>query len=498
MKTLSPDNWFLNDHLTPRVPPYTSGNLVVPLVDGAAYMRDLHQHLSAMGMGDYMHLAAWRLTPSEQLIRGHDVSSPFLEQVKDMISNGVEVKAIVWHFPGSELGILPGIAIANGNIKFVRGINEMASHHGIAILDNRLCRGVFSSHHQKAIVLKSQGVDTAYVGGTDIAVDRWDTPLHNSPPERTKKRWDAWHDVQCRVQGPAVIQLWDNFTERWNDLTPPHPRSLAPGGHTPPPIDQSIRPAYIQGNGTHHVQLLRTLAGQNVYSFAPNGEQTVRLAYERAIDLAEHYVYVEDQYLWPCSVVDKLGQAAARGVKIIIVVAHKFELGRNPWYNHLRYQALEKIRGDYPENVFVYTLQQHNLGVDIYVHSKLMIIDDIYAAIGSANMNSRSFTTDTELHIAVLDAETKSATINGETVTICHFAKKLRTSLWMEHLGIADIDLIDDPIDRNTGRPAEWPDDQLSYTGLPMQKHHAICYRVPQPRWGRPNWLLNRFMNPRT
>lgn len=447
MQTISPDNWFLNEHQIPRTPHYTSGNLVVPLIDGEAYMRNLHQHLSAMDTGDYLHLAGWRLTPSEQLVRDRDASGPFLEQMKDLISKGVAVKAMIWYFPGSGLGFIPGLSHANGNIRFVRGINEMSSPLGIAILDNRLRGRVLSSHHQKAIVLRSQGVDCAYVGGTDIALDRWDTPLHNSPPERSEGHFDAWHDVQCLVHGPAVAQIWDNFTERWNDRTPPHSWSLAPGGDIPPLIDVSTRPAQTGYTGTHHVQVLRTLPSGNVYSFAPNGEQTIRLAYERAIGLAEHYVYVEDQFLWPCSVVDKLSSAAARGVKVVLVLARKYGHGLNRWHYHLRYQALEKIRNNYPENVFVFHLQQPNLGSDIYVHSKLMIVDDRYAAIGSANICSRAFTTDPELHIAVLDTETESGTINGESVTVCRFAKKLRTSLWMEHLGISDPNLIDDPID---------------------------------------------------
>ncbi|MFC2000373.1 hypothetical protein ACFLXE_06425, partial [Chloroflexota bacterium] len=325
-------------------------------------MSELRKRFLAMNPGDYLHIAGWRVTPEEQLSRDIGEVHSFLEEVKELISRRVNVRAMVWYVPGSILAFMPGFVHARGNIKFVRGINNLGFNNGVAVLDSRLRGGVLSSHHQKAIVLHSGGVDYAYVGGIDIAADRWDSRAHDSSPERSKERFDGWHDIQCGVHGPAVCQIWDNFTERWNDRTSPHHRPFIPGGNVPSLIDPSDRPTQISSVGTHYVQVLRTLACEGVYSFAPEGEQTIRLAYERAIDLAEHYIYLEDQYFWPCSVVERLAAAAERGVMIIMVLTHRFGSGVGRWHNGLRKAALERVKGEHPENLFVYHLQQPNLG----------------------------------------------------------------------------------------------------------------------------------------
>jgi phosphatidylserine/phosphatidylglycerophosphate/cardiolipin synthase-like enzyme len=56
----------------------------------------------------------------------------------------------------------------------------------------------------------------------------------------------------------------------------------------------------------------------------------------------------------------------------------------------------------------------------IYVHSKILIVDDLYANIGSPNANPRSFYVDTELSAAMYDPNE---------------VKELRLRLWAEHLG---------------------------------------------------------------
>src|SRR5207245_2814311 len=89
-------------------------------------------------------------------------------------------------------------------------------------------------------------------------------------------------------------------------LTPSSETSLnvcePPGPRTGVPPRISATPSGGPGISTHNLQVLRTLAC-GVYSFAERGEQTVRLAYERAIERGEHFVYIEDQFLWPCSLV---------------------------------------------------------------------------------------------------------------------------------------------------------------------------------------------------
>lgn len=63
----------------------------------------------------------------------------------------------------------------------------------------------------------------------------------------------------------------------------------------------------------------------------------------------------------------------------------------------------------------------------VYVHSKVVIVDDVYMTIGSNNINYRSMTYDTELSVAFVDITTlKSA----DDVTVAHLAWNTRLSLW--------------------------------------------------------------------
>jgi phosphatidylserine/phosphatidylglycerophosphate/cardiolipin synthase-like enzyme len=82
-------------------------------------------------------------------------------------------------------------------------------------------------------------------------------------------------------------------------------------------------------------------------------------------------------------------------------------------------------------------------GYPIYVHSKVTIVDDVWAAVGSANLNRRSWTHDSELTPAVLDErrdprEPRDPGGLGDGARV--FARQLRLDLMREHLGRADGD----------------------------------------------------------
>ena len=90
-------------------------------------------------------------------------------------------------------------------------------------------------------------------------------------------------------------------------------------------------------------------------------------------------------------------------------------------YDHARYWFGFKDLIDNPR-VHVLTIR------DYYVHTKVMIVDDIFVSIGSANMNRRGLTHDAELNAFVLDGRVEDG--------VRKFARDLRTRLWSEHLGM--------------------------------------------------------------
>jgi phospholipase D1/2 len=94
------------------------------------------------------------------------------------------------------------------------------------------------------------------------------------------------------------------------------------------------------------------------------------------------------------------------------------------------------------------------LALQIYVHSKLMIIDDRITLIGSANINDRSLlgSRDSEIAVVIEDKEVVSSKMNGKPWEAGKFSLSLRLSLWAEHLGLhrGEVSHIMDPIDDST------------------------------------------------
>jgi phosphatidylserine/phosphatidylglycerophosphate/cardiolipin synthase-like enzyme len=98
------------------------------------------------------------------------------------------------------------------------------------------------------------------------------------------------------------------------------------------------------------------------------------------------------------------------------------------------------------ERVGIYDIENED-GTPIYVHAKVCVIDDVWATVGSDNLNRRSWTHDSELSCAVIDSEVDDRIPldpGGLGDRSRKFARALRLSLWVEHLGRSpdDADLL--------------------------------------------------------
>jgi phosphatidylserine/phosphatidylglycerophosphate/cardiolipin synthase-like enzyme len=172
-------------------------------------------------------------------------------------------------------------------------------------------------------------------------------------------------------------------------------------------------------------------------------------------------------------------------LKVIILLAKELEF-TGPMrvaHHEMRNEALNAVIGKSVGQVFVYTLEQTSSAHEpIYVHSKLTLIDDRYAGVGSVNVNKRSHTTDSELHLSVVDADIVQGTIDGKPASVCRFAKELRIALWGEHLGIKDPAKLEDPI----AALSEWP----SVTGKsPVRVNHVVPYKMKTETATLLEWL---------
>lgn len=433
----------------------SQGNAVRPIVHGRPYFAELAHAVDRMQPGDLVLLAGWRVDPDE-LVR--DDGTTITDLLSRAASRGVLVRGLVWRSQMDRMRFS-----RRQNRRFARAVNAAG---GEILLDQRV--RPFGSHHQKFVVLRHPAhpeEDRAYLGGIDIAHSRRDDADHRGDHQRMPfARWyggePAWHDVQVEVRGPAVADVEEVFRERWAD---PASLSRRPWLLVPHLLDLPERRPYPLPEplpepppaGTSTVQLLRTYPNRRPgYPFAPLGERSVARGYAKALRRARRLVYLEDQYLWSGGVADVFASALRANPDLhLVAVVPRFpdqdaEL-TIPVALHGHSQALDVVREAAPGRVHILDLE-NTAGSPVYVHSKICVVDDVWATVGSDNFNRRSWTHDSELTAAVLDEQrdrrepTDPAGLGDGART---FARDLRLELWREHLDLDDDALLLDPDD---------------------------------------------------
>lgn len=302
----------------------------------------------------------------------------------------------------------------------------------------RLIRPLPGSHHEKLCIVDRK---IAFTGGLDIGERRYDTAEHEDD--------SPWHDLACRIEGPAVDNLLRHFIERWNteraqfrvyvdDL--PDRAGVAVGSTGD----------LAELNMPQSASVASVGKGEVATAFSPvrNGKETehgrsdIASAVAAIIGAASSFIYIESQYLRESRVADWLIHAATRhpGMEVIILlpIAPDRLSADGEWssatrHGHwLQWRNLERLHRTLGKRFGVFTLLSHQprteddaaedtaLGArSIYVHAKTIIVDDELAMIGSANLNGRSFSLDTETALVWRDAEA---------------VRDFRERLWRHHL----------------------------------------------------------------
>ena len=419
---------------------WTSGNEVRPLIHGATYFLALVRAVRTMRADDVLLFTDWRGDPDERLDgEGTEVGTLLCEAAK----SGVLVRGLVWR---SHLDRLQFSERENRHLG-----EEINAAGGVCLLDMRVRPG--GSHHQKFVVLRHRGrpeLDCAFVGGIDLCHSRRDDDTHvgdaqSQPMAAVYGPRPPWHDIQLQVRGPAVADIETVFRERWNDpsrLSRNPVRRVrdrvqrADSKRRTLPLPFPDPPAC----GTHAVQLLRTYPVRRpAYPFAPEGERSVARGISKVLRRARHLVYIEDQYFWSEEVAAPFCEALEQESDLRLVAVlprYPDQDGRTSMPPNLvgRYHAVRSLVQAGGERVAIYGLEAHD-STPIYVHAKVCVIDDEWAAVGSDNLNRRSWTHDSELSCAVVE-QSEAAALHAARP----YAQALRLDLAREHLDRPDGD----------------------------------------------------------
>ncbi|KAG9457223.1 hypothetical protein H6P81_001731 [Aristolochia fimbriata] len=222
--------------------------------------------------------------------------------------------------------------------------------------------GTLFTHHQKCVLVDTQGYGnnrkiTAFIGGLDLCDGRYDTPEHrlfrdlgtvfhddfHNPTfqGRAKGPRQPWHDLHCKIEGPAAYDIMTNFEQRWKKATKWRDFRLKKVTHwrddalikldriswilTPSNSmshdDVKLHVTEKDDPENWHVQVFRSIDSGSVKGF-PKAvheavamnlicgknlkiDKSIHMAYVQAIRSAQHFIYIENQYFigssyyWP-------------------------------------------------------------------------------------------------------------------------------------------------------------------------------------------------------
>ncbi len=501
-------SWFLGDgdraNPATDLRTFTTGNLVAPLVDGRGYFARLHAELNATGPGDQVYFLDFR-GDLDELLDGPDSS------VGDVLGRaarrGVKVFGLLWRSQPKALR-----QSEEANAEFSR---EIGDDGGQVLLDARTRRaGQPSPEAGGDPPPGAPGRDVAFVGGIDLGHSRGDDSQHHGDPQ-VMEFPDAygprppWHDIQAEVRGAAVHDLEHTFRERWYgssvlDLPSPvrqlYDRAYHMGATTAGRCPSRYRTRACRAARTRCRCCAPTRPGCAVTRSRRSASGASRTPTARRSCGPGHLVYLEDQYFWSRPVARLIASAlrANPGLHVIAVVPRHPDndgpVTRMPGLiaRHDVVRACTAAGGD---RFAVYDLENHE-GTPVYVHAKIVVVDDVWAMVGSDNLNRRSWSHDSELSIGVLDSEPdprepRDPAGLGDGARV--FARDLRLRLCSEHLDRdpGDVDDLVSPAGtvaafrRQAGALAAWHD--AGGTGL-RPPGRVLPHRTHRPTAAQRYW----------
>jgi len=367
------------------------GNAVDILIDGAQALPTIAEELRLAR--SHVHLAGWYFSPDFALKR--DGEAVVLRNLLAELAERLDVRVLVW--AGAPL---PLFRPSRGEVRKMR--ERLVKYTKVeCALDAK--ERPMHCHHEKTIVIDDR---VAFVGGIDLTSesgDRYDTDHH--PPRANV----GWHDACARIEGPAVNDVAEHFRMRWHEVTG---EALAP-----------VRPSAASGD--LDVQIVRTVP-EKIYTATPRGDFRILESYVRAIQAAERFIYIENQFLWSPEIEavlrDKILNPPRPDFRLLLLLPSKPNSGADDTRGVLGdLIEADDDAADDAGRLLACTLfaRSRNLTDPIYIHAKIAIIDDNWLTLGSANLNEHSLFNDTEMNIVTRDPD---------------LARNTRLRLWAEHL----------------------------------------------------------------
>lgn len=315
-------------------------------------------------------------------------------------------------------------------------------------------KGPFSMH---AKVIVADG-EKAFIIGSPFTQSYWDTSKHDiNEPRRLDKNEGPYHDVSTYFEGPVINHLEEFFIELWNYLS-----DLDFDGEDK-----------INENKSLNKKISRIITSEKVMDFNPDlrveneslqvvrsitpetlskkGEAGVLEAYRKAITNAQDFIYLENQYFTNKYIIGALKKAVELNPKLQVIMLIN-EVPDVPTYRSWQHYGFEFMGLDLQR----LTIEHPQIGVfakwsgkfyngknklhNCYIHSKVAIVDDIWATIGTANLDGSSLSIAEEFGSSEISENHRNMEMNAIMFDMnspqSGYIENFRKILWGEHLGM--------------------------------------------------------------
>jgi cardiolipin synthase len=317
---------------------HSKGNRVVLFRNGGDFFPALFQAFGS---------AVTSICAEFYIIKSDDTGNAFADALIDAVARGVNVSLIYDYLGSIDTPSSYFKRLENGGVRCLP-FNKLTFKRLLS-LDIR--------DHRKIVVIDGK---IAFLGGLNVG-DEY--AGYGESPKR-------WRDVGIRIDGPAVAELRDLFRRTWDKET----------GHSSP--DGPVREAPMVEEGDADVVI--------VNGTPHHTRSVIRSAFRLAIAGASENIRIITPYFIPGPrVVRSLLRAAASGVKVQMILPSISDV------------PLVKLASR------AYLTPLLKAGVEIYerqgtiLHAKVMLIDDCWVTLGSANLDFRSFHRNYEINVIV-------------------------------------------------------------------------------------------------
>jgi hypothetical protein len=317
-----------------------------------------------------------------------------LAEIADAVPGQVDVKAALHP---ARAGLLPWLAfipiVLRKKWAKLRDLDQDRQDRQAVRLSGSILPKMHTvSHHQKIAVIDGE---VLYVGGLDLNERRRDSIDHDQPAHET------WSDVQLILRGPEAVDARKH-------------------------LETFVAVTNRQLKLPDLPSLKRTISVPRKVSFPFLSPRTllreIEQAHLDAFAAARHLIYIETQFLRSGIIAKAMAEAARVNPKLRAVVvmptlpevvAFENSEGIDARYGlALEREAVNMLTGSFEDRITIATPVRPVMAARdaksvlsgspiIHVHNKVLIRDDDYALIGSANLNGRSMRWDTEVAVEI-------------------------------------------------------------------------------------------------